>query len=490
MAKGVTPKSEDYARWYTDVVTKAELADYGPVKGTMVIRPYGYSVWTSVQEAFDRRFKETGHVNAYFPLFIPKSFLAREAEHVEGFAKECAVVTHHRLMANPDGGLAVDPNSALEEEVIVRPTSETVIWAMYKKWIQSYRDLPLLINQWANVVRWEMRTRLFLRTTEFLWQEGHTAHATLEEAEEETRTILEIYRDVVEDVLAVPVIVGRKTEVEKFAGADHTYCIEAMMGDRRALQAGTSHNLGQNFAKAFDVTFQTEDNRLEHVYATSWGVSTRLIGALVMVHGDDKGLRLPPAVAPYEVVVVPIGKSENEIAQAADYLKSDIKTLEKMNRRIHVDDRLQVSPGFKFNEWEMKGAPVRLEVGARDIEAGQAVAVRRDTGEKLEVSKENIVSEVNRLLDEIQVSLYQQAKDFQRVNTHTVKNYSDFKEIMSSTGGFIRCGWDGNPETEEAIKDETNATIRCIPFDEQPDGLKCVYSAKPAKYEVIFAKAY
>ena len=330
----------------------------------------------------------------------------------------------------------------------------------------------------------------FLRTTEFLWQEGHTAHATLEEAEEETRTILEIYRDVVEDVLAVPVIVGRKTEVEKFAGADHTYCIEAMMGDRRALQAGTSHNLGQNFAKAFDVTFQTEDNRLEHVYATSWGVSTRLIGALVMVHGDDKGLRLPPAVAPYEVVVVPIGKSEDEIAQAADYLKSDIKTLEKMNRRIHVDDRLQVSPGFKFNEWEMKGAPVRLEVGARDIEAGQAVAVRRDTGEKLEVSKENIVSEVNRLLDEIQLLLYQQSKDFQRANTHTVKNYSDFKEIMSSTGGFIRCGWDGNPETEEAIKDETNATIRCIPFDEQPDGLKCVYSAKPAKYEVIFAKAY
>lgn len=490
MAKGVTPKSEDYARWYTDVVTKAELADYGPVKGTMVIRPYGYSVWTSVQEAFDRRFKETGHVNAYFPLFIPKSFLAREAEHVEGFAKECAVVTHHRLMAHPDGGLSVDPDSALEEEVIVRPTSETVIWAMYKKWIQSYRDLPLLINQWANVVRWEMRTRLFLRTTEFLWQEGHTAHATREEAEEEAKTILEIYREVVEDVLAVPVIVGRKTEVEKFAGADHTYCIEAMMGDRRALQAGTSHNLGQNFARAFDVTFQTEDNRLEHVYATSWGVSTRLIGALVMVHGDEKGLRLPPAVAPYEVVVVPIGKSEEEVAQATDYLKDDIEALEKTGRRIHIDDRLQVSPGFKFNEWEMKGAPVRLEVGARDIQSGQAVLVRRDTGEKLEVSRENVVSRVNRLLDEIQVSLYQQAKDFRQANTHAVENYDEFKEIMSSTGGFVRCGWDGNPETEAAIKDETNASIRCIPFDEQPDQKQCIYSAKPAKHEAIFAKAY
>ena len=491
MSKGVTSKKEDYARWYTDVITKAEMADYGPVKGTMVIRPYGYSVWTGVKEAFDGRFKETGHVNAYFPLFIPKSFLSKEAEHVEGFAKECAVVTHHRLMANPNGeGLVVDPDSKLEEEVIVRPTSETVIWSMYKKWIQSYRDLPILINQWANVVRWEMRTRLFLRTTEFLWQEGHTAHATPKEAEEEARRILDIYQEVLENVMAIPVLTGLKSEAEKFAGAEHTYCIEAMMSDKRALQAGTSHNLGQNFAKAFDVTFQTEDNKLEHVYATSWGVSTRLIGALIMVHGDEKGLRLPPAIAPHQVVVIPIGKSDEDISAIHDYLSSTLTSLNDDGIRVHVDDRLTVSPGFKFNEWEMKGTPVRLEVGARDMEKGSAVVVRRDTGEKSFVERDNLVQEIPKLLDEIQNGLFQQALTFRQENTNTVGNYEEFKELISTEGGFVRCGWDGEPETETAIREETKASIRLIPFDENPEGMTCIYSGKPAKHEVIFAKAY
>ncbi|MFQ6673915.1 MAG: proline--tRNA ligase [Fidelibacterota bacterium] len=491
MSRKVTPKSQDYAKWYTDVVTKAELADYGPVKGTMVIRPYGFAIWDEIREQLDRRFKETGHVNAYFPLFIPKSFLSREAEHVQGFAKECAVVTHHRLMANPEGdGLVVDPSSVLEEEVIIRPTSETVIWAMYKKWIQSYRDLPLLINQWANVVRWEMRTRLFLRTTEFLWQEGHTAHATYGEAEAEARQILEIYIDVVENLMAVPVISGKKTAVEKFAGAEHSYCIEAMMGDRRALQAGTSHNLGQNFAKAFDVSFQTEDNRLEYVYATSWGVSTRLIGALVMVHGDEQGLRLPPAVAPYQAVVVPIGKSSEELHEILDYLEPVLAGMRERQTRTHVDDRLQVTPGFKFNDWEMKGVPVRLEVGQRDMKQGVAVLVRRDTGEKIQVSKGKIAEETHRLLGEIQTSLYEQARHFQEGHPHTVQSYGEFRQIMEDEGGFIRCGWDGDSATEEAIQNETKATIRCIPFDENPAGMACIYTGKPAKHEVIFAKAY
>ena len=491
MPKGVTPKSQDYRKWYTDVITKAELADYGPVKGTMVIRPYGYAIWDSIRESFDKRFKETGHVNAYFPLFIPKSFLSKEAEHVEGFAKECAVVTHHRLMEGPDrSGLVVDPDSRLEEEVIVRPTSETVIWAMYKKWIQSYRDLPLLINQWVNVVRWEMRTRLFLRTTEFLWQEGHTAHATYEEAEKEARLILDIYREVVENVMVIPVITGLKSEAEKFAGAKHTYCIEAMMGDKRALQAGTSHNLGQNFAKAFDVTFQTEDNRLEYVYATSWGVSTRLVGALVMVHGDDKGLRLPPAIAPHQVVVIPIGKSSEEMRVALDYLDPVLSALKDKNRRVHIDDRTTVTAGFKFNDWEMKGVPLRLEVGSRDIKNGVAQLVRRDTGEKVQISKEKLVDEINYFLEEIQTSLYHQALDFQEANTFTADSYEEFREIIEGKGGFVRCGWDGDPETEERIKEETKATIRCIPFDENPEGLNCIYSGKPAKHEVIFAKAY
>ena len=491
MSKGVTAKSEDYARWYTDVITKAQLADYGPVKGTMVIRPYGFSLWESVKSAFDNRFKATGHVNAYFPLFIPKSFLSKEAEHVAGFAKECAVVTHHRLMANPDGeGLVVDPESALEEEVVVRPTSETVIWAMYKKWIQSYRDLPLLINQWVNVVRWEMRTRLFLRTTEFLWQEGHTAHATAEEAEEEAKKILEIYREVAEDVMAIPVFTGLKTDAEKFAGAEHTYCIEAMMSDCRALQAGTSHNLGQNFAKAFDVTFQTEDNREEYVYATSWGVSTRLIGAIAMVHGDDKGLRLPPRIAPHQVVVVPIGKNAEDVNSVLEYLTGTLEEVQAEGVRCYVDDRDGVTPGFKFNEWEMKGVPVRLEVGSRDMAQNVVTLVRRDSGEKIPVPKDKLGEEIPRLLDEIQKSLYSQAKTFRDEHTLTVESYDEFKTIIKETSGFVKCGWDGDPKTEAAIQEETKATIRCIPFEQNVDGLSCVYSGKPAKYQVVLGKAY
>ena len=491
MSKGVTAKSEDYGRWYTDVITKAQLADYGPVKGTMVIRPYGFSLWESVKSAFDDRFEATGHVNAYFPLFIPKSFLSKEADHVAGFAKECAVVTHHRLMANPDGdGLVVDPESALEEEVVVRPTSETVIWAMYKKWIQSYRDLPLLINQWVNVVRWEMRTRLFLRTTEFLWQEGHTAHATAEEAEEEAKKILEIYREVAEDVMAIPVFTGLKTDAEKFAGAEHTYCIEAMMSDCRALQAGTSHNLGQNFAKAFDVTFQTEDNREEYVYATSWGVSTRLIGAIAMVHGDDKGLRLPPRIAPHQVVVVPIGKNAEDVNSVLEYLTGTLEAVKAEGIRCYVDDRDGVTPGFKFNEWEMKGVPVRLEVGSRDMEQNVVTLVRRDSGEKIPVPKDKLGEEIPRLLDEIQKSLYSQAKTFRDEHTLTVESYDEFKTIIKETSGFVTCGWDGDPKTEAAIQEETKATIRCIPFEQNVDGLSCVYSGKPAKYQVVLGKAY
>ncbi|SVB79109.1 uncharacterized protein METZ01_LOCUS231963, partial [marine metagenome] len=379
MSKGVTPKSEDYARWYTDVITKAEMADYGPVKGTMVIRPYGFSIWESIKDAFDRRFKETGHVNAYFPLFIPKSFLSREADHVEGFAKECAVVTHSRLKSDDDGnGLIVDPESKLEEEVIVRPTSETIIWFMYKKWITSYRDLPILINQWANVVRWEMRTRLFLRTSEFLWQEGHTAHATEQEARDEALKILDIYKEVAEKVLAIPVISGLKSESERFAGAVDTYCIEAMMGDKRALQAGTSHYLGQNFARAFDVKFQNENNQEELVYATSWGVSTRLVGALIMVHGDDKGLRLPPKIAPIQMVIIPILKNEDSLAEIRKFVQPLLGGLKNNGVRYHLDDRVRVSPGFKFNEWEMKGVPLRIEVGPRDMKSGSVFVSRRD----------------------------------------------------------------------------------------------------------------
>ncbi|MFQ6612880.1 MAG: proline--tRNA ligase [Fidelibacterota bacterium] len=489
MSKSVTPRSQDYAAWYTDIVTRAELADYGPVKGTMVIRPYGFSLWEHIKEALDGMLKSSGHVNAYFPLLIPKSFLAREAEHVEGFAKECAVVTHSRLKADEKGGLIVDPDSRLEEEAIIRPTSETVIWSMYKKWIQSYRDLPLLINQWANVVRWEMRTRLFLRTSEFLWQEGHTAHATAEEAEEEARLILDFYRRLTEDYLALPVYTGLKTESEKFAGAVHTYSIEAMMGDKRALQSGTSHNLGQNFAKAFKVTFQTADNQEDYVYATSWGVSTRLVGAVIMAHGDDKGLRLPPKIAPIQVVIVPIFRSAEEQTRVREYLKPLVAQLEEVGIRVHEDWR-EESPGFKFNDWEMKGIPLRLEAGPKDVAKNQVVLVRRDTGTKSFQSIDNLIQTISSLLREIQKGLFDQARQFRDENTFQVDDYQEFKQIAANQSGFIRCGWDGTTETEEAIKAETKATIRVIPFDEHPEGLKCIFSGKPARHEVIFAKAY
>ncbi len=490
MSKGVTPKSEDYARWYTDVITKAEMADYGPVKGTMVIRPYGFGVWESIKEALDKRFKETGHVNAYFPLFIPKSFISKEADHIKGFAKECAVVTHSRLKSAPDGkGVVVDPDSKLEEEIIVRPTSETVIWSMYKKWINSYRDLPILINQWANVVRWEMRTRLFLRTSEFLWQEGHTAHATEQEAREESKQMLDIYQEVLEQVLAIPVLTGLKSEAERFAGAVDTYCIEAMMGDKRALQAGTSHYLGQNFAKAFDVKFQTENNTEELVYATSWGVSTRLVGALIMVHGDDKGLRLPPKVAPVQIIIIPIIKNENSLDEIKIFLEPFLAELKEIGIRFKLDDRLKISPGFKFNEWEMKGVPIRVEVGPRDMESGTVFCARRDTSEKTSYKIESAASTMSQLLDEIQINMFNQALEFREKNTFSTNNYEEFKRLIEK-GGFIHCGWDGNPDSEAAIKKETKATIRCILLDEKITDKKCVYSGNPAKHEVIFARAY
>ncbi|MEC7872476.1 MAG: proline--tRNA ligase [Candidatus Neomarinimicrobiota bacterium] len=489
MSKGITSQTKDYAAWYTDVVVKAGLADYGPVKGTMVIKPYGFALWELIKDSFDQMIKETGHVNAYFPLFIPKSFLAKEADHIEGFAKECAVVTHTRLKSDKDKGIIVDPDSRLEEEVIVRPTSETVIWSMYKKWIQSYRDLPLLINQWANVVRWEMRTRLFLRTTEFLWQEGHTAHASSEEAEKETLLILELYRKLAEDYLAIPVHTGLKSESEKFAGADYTYCIEAMMKDKRALQAGTSHNLGQNFAKAFGVTFQSKDNKDEFVYATSWGVSTRLVGGVIMAHGDEKGLRLPPNIAPYQVVVIPIFKNDDEIKIIKEYIDPILSELKANQIRIHEDWRKE-SPGYKFNEWEMKGAPLRLEIGLRDIEKNSTMVARRDNGEKQQLNKNELVTQVPILLDQIQQALFSQALKFRDDNTYSVTSYDEFKDLIKKNSGFIKCGWDGDAKTEQAIKDETKATIRVIPVNENPKDLLCIYSGKPAKHEVIFAKAY
>ena len=488
MSKRLPDRNTEFSRWYTQVVNRACLADYGPVKGTMVIRPYGFQLWDNIKETFDKMIKDTGHVNAYFPLFIPKSFLAREAEHVEGFAKECAVVTHTRLKADEDHGVVVDPESKLEEEIIVRPTSETVIWSMYKKWIQSYRDLPILINQWANVVRWEMRTRLFLRTSEFLWQEGHTAHATAAEAQQETMDILELYRQLANDYLAIPVITGLKTESEKFAGADKTYCIEAMMGDKRALQAGTSHNLGQNFAKAFDVTFQTKDNQKEWVWATSWGISTRLVGAVILTHGDEKGLRLPPKIAPVQVIAIPISKDDQQTAEVKAYLNPILAALERSGVRVQVD-WTDNSPGFKFNEWEMKGAPLRMEAGPRDVQQGNVVLARRDTGEKQVLAKNEAVEKIPNLLENIQQGLFEQALKFREENTHNIESYDEFKRVIKK-GGFVRCGWDGTEKTETRVKEETKATIRCIPFDENPSGLTCVFSGQPAKHEVIYAKAY
>jgi prolyl-tRNA synthetase len=488
MSKGLPNRDTDFSAWYNQVVKRADLADHGPVKGTMVIKPYGFQLWDNIKESFDKMIKATGHVNAYFPIFIPKSFLAKEAQHVEGFAKECAIVTHTRLKADEEKGIIVDSDSKLEEEIIVRPTSETVIWSMYKKWIQSYRDLPILINQWANVVRWEMRTRLFLRTSEFLWQEGHTAHATPEEAKKETLDILELYRQLAEDYLAIPVLTGLKTESEKFAGADKTYCIEAMMGDKRALQAGTSHNLGQNFAKAFDVTFQTKENKEELVWATSWGISTRLVGAVILTHGDDKGLRLPPKIAPIQVVIIPISRNEEQETIVREYLVPIVELLENAGIRVY-EDWTDNSPGFKFNEWEMKGVPLRLEVGPRDVENGNMVVARRDTGNKSFLSKDEAIAQIPDLLMEIQKGLFQQALTFQQENTHKVSTYDEMKKVIKE-GGFVRCGWDGTGETEARVKEDIKATIRCIPMSENPEGLTCVYSGKPAKHEVIYAKAY
>jgi len=487
MSEKIPDIENDISSWYTEVVTKAGLADYGPVKGTMVIKPYGFQLWENIKEVFDSMIKKTGHTNAYFPLLIPKSFLSKEAEHVDGFAKECAVVTHTRLKSK-DNDIIVDPDSRLEEEVIIRPTSETVIWAMYKKWIQSYRDLPILINQWANVVRWEMRTRLFLRTTEFLWQEGHTAHKNKEEAQKETLDILELYRQLAEDYLAIPVYTGLKTDSEKFAGADKTYCIEAMMLDKRALQAGTSHNLGQNFAKAFDVKFQNEDNNEEFVWATSWGVSTRLIGAVILAHGDKKGLRLPPNIAPIQLVIIPISRDEKQKKLVKDYINVIVNELIDMKVR-YIVDWSDASPGYKFNDWEMKGVPIRMEIGPRDVESNMVVVARRDNGEKKLISKDKVRDEISNLLVKIQSELFNRAKKFRDNNTHFVKTYKDFKIIIKS-GGFVRCGWDGSEVTEAKIKDETKATIRCVPFDENPENLKCIYSGKPAQHEVIYAKAY
>ena len=489
MSKGITQKSEDHSKWYTDVITKAQLADYGPVKGTMVIKPYGFAIWELVKDEFDKQFKATGHQNAYFPLFIPKSFLAKEADHVEGFAKECAIVTHSRLMSDEDNSIKVDPSSKLEEEIIVRPTSETVIWHMYKKWINSYRDLPILINQWANVVRWEMRTRLFLRTSEFLWQEGHTAHSTESEAREETLKILDIYESVSKNHLAIPVLTGKKSESEKFAGAVDTYCIEAMMGDKRALQAGTSHYLGQNFAKAFDVKFQTDSNTEEYVYASSWGVSTRLIGAIIMVHGDDNGLRLPPSIAPTQVVVVPFFKNDEEINSIKQYINPYLKELESKGIRILLDDREKISPGFKFNEWELKGVPIRIEIGSKEIESNELTIFRRDINQKEKTPINTLTSRIHDMLDQIQQNLFQQADEFRKENTFTVDSYEEFKTVINK-GGFVRCGWDGTEITEKQIKDETKATIRCIPFDESPENKQCIFSGNDALHEAIFAKAY
>nr|MBS0038389.1 proline--tRNA ligase [Saprospiraceae bacterium] len=488
MSKGITKKEENYSQWYNDIVKKAGLADHSPVRGCMVIKPHGYAIWENIKARLDIMFKETGHVNAYFPLFIPKSFLSREAEHVEGFAKECAVVTHHRLMNNPDGsGIIVDPEAKLEEELIVRPTSETIIWHTYKDWIQSYRDLPLLINQWANVVRWEMRTRPFLRTAEFLWQEGHTAHATSEEAILEAKKMHEVYTRFAEDYMAMPVIKGVKSENERFAGAIETYTIEAMMQDKKALQAGTSHFLGQNFARAFDVKFLNDQNTDEFVWATSWGVSTRLVGALIMTHSDDNGLVLPPKLAPIQVSIVPIPKPSEEIDKVAFDLK--VK-LEAGGYTVFYDTDDKKRPGFKFADHEMKGIPVRIAIGQRDLANNQVEIARRDTGEKVFVPLDNVVPFTENLLGDIQLNLFQRAKNFREENTHDANNWEEFSDIIKNRGGFVNAHWDGTVETELKIKEKTKATLRCIPLDGEVQAGKCVLTGKPSKRKVLFAKAY
>jgi prolyl-tRNA synthetase len=493
MSKGLPKRSEDYSLWYNELVKRADLAENSPVRGCMVIKPYGYSIWEKMQAELDRMFKETGHTNAYFPLFIPKSYLSKEASHVEGFAKECAVVTHYRLKNAEDGsGVIVDPDAKLEEELIVRPTSETVIWSTYKNWIQSYRDLPLLVNQWANVVRWEMRTRLFLRTAEFLWQEGHTAHASAKEAMEETVQMMNIYAQFAEEFMALPVVKGRKTANERFAGADETFCIEAMMQDGKALQAGTSHFLGQNFAKAFDVKFATKEGGLDYVWGTSWGVSTRLMGALIMAHSDDNGLVLPPKLAPYQVVIVPIYRGEAELEAVSAKVKEIMADLRKAGISVKYDDRDTQKPGWKFAEYELKGVPVRIAMGPRDLENGTIEIARRDTltKESFTLSDMPIAEKIGNLLDEIQHSIYQRALDFKTEKTTEVNSWDEFVQVLEEKGGFISAHWDGTTETEEKIKDLTKATIRCIPLDQKEESGTCILTGKPSAGRVFFAKAY
>ncbi len=488
--KNFTKRSDNYSQWYNELVVKADLAEQSAVRGCMVIKPYGYAIWEKMQRQLDDMFKATGHQNAYFPLLIPKSFLSREADHVEGFAKECAVVTHYRLKNDPEGnGVVVDPAARLEEELIIRPTSETIIWNTYKNWIHSYRDLPILVNQWANVFRWEMRTRMFLRTAEFLWQEGHTAHATREEAEEEARRMLEVYASFAQDYMAVPVIKGVKSANERFAGALDTYTIEAMMQDGKALQSGTSHFLGQNFAKAFDVTFMNKDNKPEYVWASSWGVSTRLMGALIMTHSDDNGLVLPPKLAPIQVVIVPIYKDNAQLQAISEKVNPLVDELRKRGISVKYDDADNRRPGFKFADYEVKGVPVRLAIGARDLENGTVEIMRRDTLEKETVAFDGIVDETARLLDDIQSNLFKKALDFRESKTCEVDSYDDFKKKIEE-GGFILAHWDGTPETEEKIKEETKATIRCIPMDGDTTPGKCIVTGKPSQRRVIFARSY
>ncbi len=491
MAKNLTTREEDYSKWYNELVIKADLAENSGVRGCMVIKPYGYAIWERMQAELDRMFKETGHQNAYFPLFIPKSYFSKEASHVDGFAKECAVVTHYRLKNAEDGsGIIVDPDAKLEEELIVRPTSETIIWDTYRKWIQSYRDLPLLINQWANVVRWEMRTRLFLRTTEFLWQEGHTAHATKKEAIAEAEQMMNVYADFAENYMAIPVVKGTKTESERFAGALETYCIEALMQDGKALQAGTSHFLGQNFAKAFDVKFAAKDGALDYVWATSWGVSTRLVGALIMTHSDDNGLVLPPNLAPDQVVIIPIYRSEEELEAVSEVAGHLMKDLRSKGIRVKFDNRDTQKPGWKFNEYELKGVPVRIAIGPKDIEKGTVELARRDTLTKEFVNKDKVVDKVISLMDEIQNNLYTKAFAYRAEHTTEVSTYSQFKEVLKSKGGFISAHWDGTAETEEKIKNETKATIRCIPLDSDNESGSCMVTGNLSARKVLFAKAY
>jgi prolyl-tRNA synthetase len=492
MSKNLTTRSEDYSKWYNELVVKADLAENSGVRGCMVIKPYGYAIWEKMQAELDRMFKETGHQNAYFPLFVPKSMFEAEEKNAEGFAKECAIVTHYRLKNDPDkpGKLMVDPNAKLEEELIVRPTSEAIIWSTYKGWVQSYRDLPLLINQWANVVRWEMRTRLFLRTAEFLWQEGHTAHATKGEALEESEKMMHVYAEFAENFMAIPVIKGLKTETERFAGADETYCIEALMQDGKALQAGTSHFLGQNFAKAFDVKFATAEGKQEYVWGTSWGVSTRLMGALVMTHSDDQGLVLPPNLAPIQVVIVPIYKSDEQLEAISEAVQKVVVALKKLNISVKFDNRTTQKPGFKFAEWELKGVPIRIAVGPKDLENGTFEVARRDTLTKEIVSKDGVEVYINDLLAQIQTDLFDKALHYRNTHITEVNDFEEFKAVLNDKGGFVSAHWDGTPETEDKIKDLTKATIRCIPLDRVEESGSCVFTGNPSVGRVLFAKAY